>query len=174
MSAAPSTQERRPYREAHSERESGRLLALAETLLEKREQTMELFRVRNRENITYVAFTLFVSTGSGLYYGAHLGANSGFGVGTGVFLWFIVAYLAVVSRAHSLEDLQSRLRRDERALAQLVAILRESQQAFAEEEQWSVLEQAEFRIRLARFDIGPTDASVPQMVSQTRIRTLKG
>ena len=46
-------------------------------------------------------------------------------------------------------------RRDEeaRALSQIVALLRESEAALAEQQDWSTLDRAQFRIRLSRFGI---------------------
>lgn len=46
-------------------------------------------------------------------------------------------------------------RRDEeaRALSQIVAILRETEAALAEQQDWSTLDRAQFRIRLSRFGI---------------------
>jgi hypothetical protein len=46
-------------------------------------------------------------------------------------------------------------RRNQRALFEIVSMLREVEKAIAEREQVSALERAEFRIRLSRFDVGP-------------------
>jgi len=54
------------------------------------------------------------------------------------------------------ETLRSRLQRqadqEERALGEVISIVREVEMAMAYEEDWSPLERAEFRIRLSRFD----------------------
>ena len=47
------------------------------------------------------------------------------------------------------------LRKDQRALFELLNMLREIEQAVAERNNVSAIERAEFRIRLSRFDIGP-------------------
>jgi uncharacterized membrane protein YhaH (DUF805 family) len=48
-----------------------------------------------------------------------------------------------------------RRKRDQRALYEIVDMLRELEHSMMEREQISQLERAEFRIRLSRFDIGP-------------------
>jgi hypothetical protein len=44
---------------------------------------------------------------------------------------------------------------ESRALFQLVELIREVEPVLATRDNWSLLDQAQFRIRLARFDIGP-------------------
>ncbi len=51
------------------------------------------------------------------------------------------------------------LARDRRALTEIVDMLREVEYTIAHREQLSALERAAFRIRLSRFDIGPSRAS---------------
>lgn len=50
-------------------------------------------------------------------------------------------------------------KRESRALHSIVSMLREIEQSIAQQEGMSAIEQAEFRIRLARFDIGSADDS---------------
>ena len=47
------------------------------------------------------------------------------------------------------------LHKNQRALFELLSMLREIEQAVAERNNVSAIERAEFRIRLSRFDIGP-------------------
>jgi hypothetical protein len=80
---------------------------------------------------------------------------SGVITGGSAALMFIFA-LQVVLR------MKRHLRRDQRALYEIVGMLREIESALAQRNQLSALERAEIRIRLARFDIGPEDGHKPR------------
>jgi hypothetical protein len=69
------------------------------------------------------------------------------------------AYLTVVLAAASFIRKRSvhAIRRDKRALAEIVGLIRETRTAGAFQEAFSTLEDAELRIRLSRFDIGPPE-----------------
>jgi hypothetical protein len=75
--------------------------------------------------------------------------NFGLPIGLGLLVGVIgFLFLAETVRAR----LQRRVDQEERALGEVVAIVREVEMAMAHEEDWSPLERAEFRIRLSRFE----------------------
>jgi hypothetical protein len=61
---------------------------------------------------------------------------------------FAIAFIEYLARKTKLLMIP-----DTRALSELVELLRESESAIAKAQKWSTLEQAQFRIRLARFNI---------------------
>ena len=65
----------------------------------------------------------------------------------------IVVGLSTVFFFRRRSALRTQLKGEERALAEVVRLLREVEGAIAEAEDWSTLERAEFRIRLSRFDM---------------------
>ena len=66
---------------------------------------------------------------------------------------FIFLGIAFVSESY-INKLRGMLKRDSRARASIVELLRETEGYIAKEENWSTLERAYFRIRLSRFEIG--------------------
>jgi hypothetical protein len=70
-----------------------------------------------------------------------------------LILFYTVAMLA--AGTFLVMRVLKRRRRDQRALYEIVDMLRELEHSMMEREQVSQLERAEFRIRLSRFDIGP-------------------
>ncbi len=76
-----------------------------------------------------------------------------------VAIVFFVAVCVVCVGYYTWQITRRHLRRDQRALFEIVGILREVESAIAQQAELSALERAEFRIRLSRFDIGPADYS---------------
>jgi hypothetical protein len=146
-----------PYRSPARSTETERLLALAEAMQEKREQTLGILRAKtNRSNQT-VGVGMLVAVGLGVYFGWIRPNSSATNGAIAAFISSVVAVILAVifGRPGDTTGLKQQLARDERALFDVVSILREAQASIAKEEHWSPLQQAEFRIRLARFDIGP-------------------
>jgi|SRR5580700_10461872 hypothetical protein len=148
------------YRTPPTGSESLRLLELAETLQGKREETMALILQAERSSqvralITF-AVAIVVVLGAWIYTREVAIAILG---GTVAFVLAAALYTWAGGSKSSLSLLKSNLRRDERALFQVVDLLRETQQSLADSENWSTLQRAEFRIRLSRFDIGPGTGS---------------
>lgn len=153
--------------------ESERLLSLAESLLEKREKTFLLLKKHEDRNTIAAMLGIVIGAGAGIYFGVIShgpDATTGFIVGIvallGVYALFQILMSMLSGRVPTAE-LRANLRRDDRALLELVAILRESQGSLAEKEHWSTLQQAEFRVRLTRFDIG-SDEKPPVSVKAAR------
>ncbi|GEM_PF-4693664 len=129
-----------------------KLLVLAERFQEK----CELHERRIWFMGFVSAFFVFACLGLATYWFATYQSptdrvfNSGFLVYTIMFAFSVVYYL---TRYHRF------LRRDRRALFSIVDMLREFESALVKRNQMSMLERAEFRIRLSRFDIGPGRSS---------------
>ncbi|HSN98208.1 MAG TPA: hypothetical protein VLS89_07915 [Candidatus Nanopelagicales bacterium] len=157
------------YRASLPRSESERLLALAESLLEKREQTLMSIKKYESRSTFGSLFSFIVALSVGVYFGEFsMNSSPMKGLILGVLVLFAGIVLfqipSVVSgKSSDLAALRASLRRDERALFEVVAILRESQGGLSETEHWSTLQQAEFRIRLARFDIGTESSQVHQI-----------
>jgi hypothetical protein len=131
--------------------EAEKLLKIAEQWEEKcetRERRLELVRLL----AIMATFTLIIA-GFGLYYGIK---NEDW-----EYRAVVIAVVAVNMSGMAYYWLyiwgKSRrlLERDQRALYEIVDMLREVEKGIAERYQLSSLERAEFRIRLSRFDIGP-------------------
>jgi hypothetical protein len=159
---SPQTEQTTAYRSAPI-RESERLLSLAESLLEKREATFLLLKKHEGRNTIAAMLGIVIGALAGIYLGvlhhgpdAATGFISGFVVLIAVYALFQIL-MSVLSGRVPIDDLRANLRRDDRALLELVAILRESQGSLAEREHWSTLQHAEFRVRLTRFEIGPDE-----------------
>jgi hypothetical protein len=157
MDEQSSRQPNGAYRAPPVMGESERLLKLAEDLQSMCEKTSESIRRYERRGQTTavvglaVAVTVSVSTWTYLH-----GTAIAVPIAVGFIVFLLVVALAPwVSGKGDLAGLKSRLRRDERALFEVVALLRETQDKLAESEGWGKLQQAEFRIRLSRFDIRP-------------------
>jgi hypothetical protein len=80
------------------------------------------------------------------------GYASQFAVAGGALLY--VAIIELYTRPN-LRKLQRLQRRDRRALSDLLSLLREVEPSLMKDEEWSPLDRAQFKIRLARFDIDP-------------------
>jgi hypothetical protein len=65
-----------------------------------------------------------------------------------------VAIIELYTRPN-VRKLQRLQRRDQRALSDLSSLLREIEPSLMKDEKWSPLDRAQFKIRLARFDIDP-------------------
>lgn len=136
--------------------EAERLLKLAEDLQSKCEETREAMRQDERRSLLRF---LAIATIAGLvmaYYSAPTIQDS-------IALTFVVLFViplvlsalgSWIKRTLGMTELKSRLRHDEHALFEVVALLHEKQATLAESEGWSTLQQAELRVRLSRFDIG--------------------
>ena len=128
-----------------------RLLYLAESLLDKCEE----WERRSSIILTVEMGTVAAAAGSVAYW-VSLGSLENSPSITGIvgvlcsFTCVLVGYLSLV---------QARLRRhftrDQRALLSIVDMLREVEYGISQLENLSAIEQAGFRIRLSRFDIGP-------------------
>jgi hypothetical protein len=151
-----------PYRSLERNTETERLLALAEAMQEKREQTLDILRTKtNRSNQT-VGLGMLSAVGFGVYFGWFRPDSSATNGAIAALVSAVVALILAVifGRPGDTTGLKQQLARDERALFDVVSILREAQASIAKEENWSPLQQAEFRIRLARFDIGPNNTAL--------------
>jgi ABC-type multidrug transport system fused ATPase/permease subunit len=136
---------------AHQEAE--KLLTLAEALdakCQNRESQIAVFSLQ-----VATGFSLVVLLVGILWATLFRGPSSE----TWMLTWASIA--VVCSAAIIFFALQHRsrmrrhLQRDQRALYQIVGMLRELESAISERDNLSALERAEFRIRLSRFDIGP-------------------
>ena len=65
------------------------------------------------------------------------------------------------------ERLRVQLKRDKRALDQVVSLLQEMQSVYMQAEQWSPLKQALFRIQMARFDVVRSESSPTSLTIQS-------
>jgi hypothetical protein len=129
---------------AELQKELGQMLETAEGLQEKCDRLTT--RVEFVNTVSALLFTL--SLGAALYWlltdRRVYAMMSGFG-----FLAVLIVFARVVS------DPKRRLERDRRALLSIVALLRETEGAAAMQGLWTPFQLAQFRIRLARFDISP-------------------
>lgn len=67
----------------------------------------------------------------------------------------LIALMGWIVLADLIRNVRHRTTPDLIALARLVELLRETESALGEAENWSTLDRAQFRIRLSRFGIGP-------------------
>jgi hypothetical protein len=65
----------------------------------------------------------------------------------------IVPLMVLIAMQSLVATMRRASRPERRALSEVVALLREASDGIAYSENWSVLERAEFRIRLSRFDM---------------------
>jgi hypothetical protein len=72
-----------------------------------------------------------------------------------IVLVLFYTFMLVAAGSFLVMRVLKRRRRDQRALYEIVDMLRELEHSMMERENISPLERAEFRIRLSRFDIGP-------------------
>jgi len=128
-----------------SSEEVDRLLRLAEKLQQDSEDSYRrLAIVRGVE----IAIMLI-----GLYYSTYLHPLGGLMLTTimipGVSVFICISFLEFMFGQHYKKS----RRRDQRALGEIVGLLRETQHGFAMKQDWSNFRITEFRIRLAQFDI---------------------
>lgn len=67
---------------------------------------------------------------------------------------FIFLFSIFLFQTLFINDFKKQFSADKRALTEVLQLLRETSNSIAEQENWSVLSRAEFRIRLSRFDLG--------------------
>lgn len=133
------------HQKADTEEEMRHLLDLADDLQAKLDQ--ELTRV---SSVRVIAVVGFICTALAFAVFAALRGTSDLlvvgaaGVGAAVMVAFLTQTL--LSR-----PLTMRAHRDERALSEVVRILRESLGVVEHQNNWSAFRRAEFRVRLARF-----------------------
>lgn len=128
-----------------------RILALAEDLQDKSRfysQRIEMYRAAQ-----------IILGGGGIFLLSWLTVRGALNpLGTSQ-LYLIMIMISLFAYAVALEYLIRKLKRrtlpDRLALAELVELLRETESALGERENWSTLDRAQFRIRLSRFGIGP-------------------
>lgn len=75
------------------------------------------------------------------------------------FLGIIYSFFMVICAQQMIRRIERRVLADQRALSEIVQLLRETESIVAEEERWSTLQRAQFRIRLSRFGAGGGDKS---------------
>jgi hypothetical protein len=69
--------------------------------------------------------------------------------------------------------IRSRRKTELRALYQIVELLRETEKSLAEKHKWSMLKRAQFRIRLARFEIGQEPSLLELFLPHLRYQRLE-
>lgn len=69
--------------------------------------------------------------------------------------WYFTEHF-LITRVHR------QVKRDQRALSQAVTLLQELQSTLVQEHQWSALDQALFKIRMARFDVEAPKTDLPK------------
>jgi len=129
------------------------LLDLAESLEAKRDGTREQIDREYRRLLVSILSGPLAITLLWSLQRRTLEMSTSFGL-TIILAGTIGIIVQAFTLLRSLSAHRTALARDERALFRAVGILRESARAIAESERWSTLQQAQFRIRLARFDIG--------------------
>jgi hypothetical protein len=131
---------------SQTSREVDKLLRLAEGLQEKCEQY--------ERRLWIVLFGAIGLISGCLAFGSYMSSLSDRNYGWWGFALGNTA--GVLSGLYFFQYRTRRLiRREGRALHSIVNMLRELESGFAEKNEWSVLERAEFCIRLSRFDIAP-------------------
>ena len=63
-------------------------------------------------------------------------------------------FFVLFAELSAINVVKQRLKRDQRAMENIIELLRETEGVIAKKDAWSALERAHFRIRLSRFDIG--------------------
>jgi formate hydrogenlyase subunit 3/multisubunit Na+/H+ antiporter MnhD subunit len=132
------------------------LLKLAEELQEKYEYASRRISWGRLGQVGSTVLVFFASTWfvykSSLTQGS-LNGNFLFIVSIIVFSIAIVGNILLYEFS-IIQPAKRRIKRDVRALAEVVELLRETESVITKAEDWSALERAEFRIRLSRFGIG--------------------
>jgi hypothetical protein len=128
-----------------------KLLVLAEQLQRQSEETSMQFT----KQILFTGFALAVGCSSILLGAMRFDFIWKLGINALPVLVLLVACVMLGITYVQLISLKAsrRVRRDRRALAEIVELLRETSGVIARRDAWSKLDEAEFRIRLSRFDV---------------------
>jgi hypothetical protein len=131
-----------------------KLLTLAEELQDKCDQADMSVK---RSRMWQIIFTVISSIGVVilLLWGSSQSKHFTFWMGIAL-LTFVIIYINIGGFENFIQHSKSHKSRDQRALYQIVELLREIEGALARKGNWSTLDRAQFRIRLSRFDIGPS------------------
>lgn len=127
------------------------LLSLAESLQEKVD-------VWNRRIFQSTAMLSVFFTMGGIFISWLMIEQSQFvsqqNMKVAVMILGVLVIFCVLLFMVSIQLSLSRRQRDERALEEVVSLLREIEYAYGKEGKWSTIDRAKFRIRLSRFTVG--------------------
>jgi hypothetical protein len=130
--------------------EAGKLLDIAESLLEKREGYQR--RLEKIGILGLGATSFLVAGGTFLIFSPLSSAPANLFL---VVLAYLYAFLLGVFCFLAWARTTELIKRENRAFYEIGDLLRALELGIVEQESLTELEQAEFRIRLSRFDIGP-------------------
>ena len=126
------------------------LLNLAEELKEKCDKAKNRIKIYRIFQITSIILGL-----SGTYFSVFYSFKD-FVTSKYVALFiglFFSIFITISYQLYIIKDIRNQYLADKLALSEVLQLLRETSDIIAEQEYWSVLSRAEFRIRLSRFNL---------------------
>jgi len=123
-----------------------KLLSLAEDLKEKCDKTKNRITTYRILQITFVIVFMFWTFAGVFYSSSEPKYLVMLGISSSVLAIFAPQYILI-------NDARKKYLGDKSALSEVLQLLRETSNVIAEQEKWSVLSRAEFRIRLSRFNL---------------------
>ena len=128
------------------------LLKLAEELKEKCDSTKRKIKKFSYLQLAFLLGGIYLFLNS-IYFGFYTSFYGYTVISTLLVVFGIIGFVDVLLFSSIRKDYNKNYLSDQIALLEVMQLLRETSNIIAEQEDWSVLSRAEFRIRLSRFNL---------------------